>query len=53
MRSSHISHPHTSKLIGMVRKMRYLLQFLTLAFVHNLERYPIDATSAARHASVL
>ena len=49
MRSAHISYPHSNKLMGMERNMKYLLQLLTLAPVHNLVRAPIDAFHSARH----
>ena len=46
--SAQISHPHSNRLLGMVINMRYLLQFLTLASVHNLLRAPFDAFPDAR-----
>ena len=52
VRSTHISHPLSNILMGTARKMRYLLQFLTLASVNNLERSPIDAFTAVRRPSM-
>ena len=48
VRITQISHSHSKILIGMARKMRYLLQFSTLASVQNLARSPIDAFPADR-----
>ena len=42
-RSGQLSHTHSSRFMGMVRKISYLLQLSTLAYVQNLARAPIDA----------
>ena len=50
MKSSQLSHPHRSKLMGMARKISYLLQLPTLASLQILTKDPIDAFPAARCA---
>ena len=50
VRSAQLSHPHSHILMGMARKIRYLLRLLILASVQNLARDPIDAFPAARRA---
>ena len=50
--SAYLSHPHGNELIGIVRKMRYSLQLLTLASVQKLARAPIDAFLASRCVSM-
>ena len=50
VQSTQVSYPHRSKLMGMARKMRYLLIFLTLVSVHNLAGAPIDVFTADRRA---
>ena len=52
MRSAQISHFHSNILMGMVRKMRYMMKLSTLASVHNLARYPIDEFPDAIHVSM-
>ena len=52
VRSAQLSHSHSNRLMGIARKIGYLLQFLTLASVQNLARAPIDEFSAARRASM-
>ena len=52
IQSSQLSHPHSNKLIGMARKMSYLLQFSMLASVYNLARDCIDTFPNAGHASI-
>ena len=51
-RSAQLLHPHSSRLIGMAREIRYLLWLLTLASVKNLARAPIDEFPAARRVSI-
>ena len=53
VRSAHISHTHSNRLIGMAIKISYLLRLSSLASVQNLARAPIDAFPAARRASML
>ena len=52
VRSAHISYPHSNRLMGMARNMRYLLRFLTLSYVHNLVRDHIYEFPDARCASI-
>ena len=40
--STHISHPHSSRLMVMARKMIYFLLLSALLYFHNLARAPID-----------
>ena len=53
VRSAKISHLHRSRLVGMARKMRYLLRLSILASDQNLERAHIDEFPTARRASML
>ena len=52
MRSSQLSHPYGNTFMGMARKIRYLLQLLTLASEQILVRDTIDAFTSARRASM-
>ena len=52
VQSAQLSHPHSSKLMGMARKMRYLLQLSTLSSIHNLAMDPIDVLTDARRVSI-
>ena len=51
IQSVQLSHTHSNILMGMARKIRYLLQLLTLDSIQNCERDPIDAFPSARRAS--
>ena len=46
VRSSQISYPYINILMGIAKKIRYLLLLLALAYVHNLSRAAIDAFPA-------
>ena len=50
---SQFSHYYSNIFMGMARRLIYLLQFLTLGYVHNLARAPIDAFPDARCADVV
>ena len=49
---SHLSHTHSNRLMGMARKIRYLLLLSTLSSVKNLARAPIDEFPYSRRASM-
>ena len=52
LKSAHLSHPHGSKLMEMLRKMRYLLVLLMLESVQNLWMDPTYAFNSAKRASM-
>ena len=53
IRSAESSHPHSNRLTGMARKIRYLLRLTTLVSVQNVARAPIDEFPASRRVSML
>ena len=53
MQSTHISHTHRSRLVGVAINIIYLLKLMILAPDHNLWRAPICVFPASRRASIL